>query len=243
VRYLILSDIHSNLQALDAVLAAASRERYDAALVLGDLVGYAADPSAVIARTCALRPAAMIRGNHDRVCAGLGSAAGFSDVARQAIEWTAATLSWEDLAVLAALPEGPREVGDGLVICHGAPFDEDHYILGAEDARRAMAAVTGALCLFGHTHWPAVFASDMLGQFPAAPDQPVRLAAHRQWLVNVGSVGQPRDGDPRAAYGLLDTAAGHLTLRRVEYDIAGAQERILGEGLPRWLADRLALGR
>jgi predicted phosphodiesterase len=242
VRYLVLADIHANLQALEAVLADAARRGYDQVLVLGDLVGYGADPVAAIDRTFDLNPVAIIRGNHDKVCAGLEPAIEFNDAARISAEWTAATLPEGHRARLAALPQGPVQVTENLQICHGAPFDEDYYVFDLDDAAQALDSVTARLCLFGHTHVPAAYASaedpirarDIAGTdliLPALPS-----------LVNVGSVGQPRDGDPRAAYGLLDLEKDSLQLCRVEYDIAEAQARIRAARLPEWLAVRLGQG-
>ncbi len=244
MRYLVLADIHANLEALEAVLADAAPAGYDQVLVLGDLVGYGGDPGAAIERTLGLQPAAIVRGNHDKVCAGLEPAMLFNDVARQSAEWTADVLSPAHRAALAALPAGPRLVTDQLEICHGAPFDEDYYVFDLDDAARALDAAAARICLFGHTHVPAVFAT---------PDDPVRhggaggadltLPSSGPVLVNVGSVGQPRDGDARAAYGLLDLDAGTLRLCRAVYDVARAQARIRAAGLPDWLAARLARGQ
>ena len=244
MRYLILSDIHANLQALDAVMTDATAIGFDAALVLGDLVGYGADPGAVIDRTLALKPVALIRGNHDKVCAGLEPATSFNDAARASVEWTASVLSPDHLEQLRALPQGPQLVTSDIEICHGAPFDEDHYVFDDRDASRAADAASARICLFGHTHLPAVFATaqDPVVASEGADDE-LRLPMSGPVLMNVGSVGQPRDGDPRAAYGLLDESAGTIRLRRVEYDVRGAQEAILKAGLPPWLAIRLERGQ
>jgi diadenosine tetraphosphatase ApaH/serine/threonine PP2A family protein phosphatase len=245
MRYLVLTDLHANLQALEAVLADARAIGYDKTLVLGDLVGYGADPAAVIERTRALAPDAIIRGNHDKVAAGLEPAALFNDVARQSIEWTSSVLSAEQIEYLAALPKGPHRVNDALEICHGTPFDEDYYVFDAGDAARAMRAASAPMCLFGHTHVPVVFASGMRPE-PGRPDledDEIELPAEGATLINVGSVGQPRDGDPRAAYGLLDLDRRTIRLRRVGYDVKGAQARILELGLPPWLAARLERGQ
>ena len=243
MRYLVLADIHANLQALDAVLADAGRQGYDRVLTLGDLVGYGGDPAAAIDRTLALEPAAIVRGNHDKVCAGLDSAESFHEIARAAIEWTAATLSAAHLAALAGLPRGPRLVTDALEICHGAPFDEDYYVFDSDDAHMALDAASARICLFGHTHVTSIFTrpDDPAREGPS--DAEYRLPAVGPSLINVGSVGQPRDGDPRAAYGLLDVDALALKLCRVEYDIAGAQASIRRAHLPEWLAERLGRGR
>jgi predicted phosphodiesterase len=245
VRYLILSDLHANLHALDAVLADAATQGYDATLVLGDLVGYGADPAAVIAATLALEPVAMVRGNHDKVCAGIESAELFNDVARRSIEWTAEQLSPAELGMLAGLPKGPCQLTSTFELCHGSPFDEDYYIFDAEDAGRAITAAQSRICFFGHTHVPAIFAAgdDPVRASDDGADDTLALPRTGPALINVGSVGQPRDGDPRAAYGLLDVTHHTLRLRRVTYDISGAQARILSAGLPEWLAVRLERGQ
>lgn len=256
MRYLVLSDIHGNLQALDAVLADARTVGFDATLVLGDLVGYGADPQAVMDTVMALPPTAIVRGNHDRVAAGLSSAADFHDQARLAIEWTRRAVTPATLRTIADLPVGPIDVAPGLMICHGAPFDEDHYIFDARDAWRALRfgvreGEPGMLCLFGHTHVPAAFAATARGVEILMPDPDPIDAARSQrlsWdrtrgmLVNFGAVGQPRDGDPRAAYGIVDQERRDILFRRVDYDIKAAQQRIIAAGLPDRMALRLDRG-
>ena len=244
LRYLVISDVHANLEALDAVLRAAGR--YDRALVLGDLVGYGADPNAVIDRVRSLAPATLIRGNHDKVGAGLENTDGFNYLARHAIAWTANELTPDHRDWLAALPQGPVVVDDLVEICHGTPFDEDVYIFDDLDAMRALHVARRPLCLFGHTHVVAAFqvSSEMrnIGHLHASeitiPDDD-----NSRFLVNCGAVGQPRDGDPRAAFGILDTTTRTLLLQRVDYDVQAAQAKILAAGLPDVLAQRLAVGR
>jgi predicted phosphodiesterase len=200
MKYLILSDIHANTEALDAVFAAAGP--YDHALVLGDLVGYGANPDEVIGRIRALPSATLIRGNHDKVATGLESVESFNHLARYAIQWTASRLSADNRTWLAALPPGPACINDVVEICHGAPFDEDVYIFDDLDARRAFNVMHRPLCLFGHTHVPAAFKFDG-NMFPIGPPRgehwQLRLEDGAIVLVNCGAVGQPRDGDPRAA--------------------------------------------
>jgi len=244
MRYLVLSDVHGNLEALEAVLAA--ERDFEQVLVLGDLVGYGADPNAVVDRVRDLPVAAIVRGNHDKVAAGLASVESFNPVARQAIAWTTKTLSASSFEWLAALPQGPMSVTEHVEICHGAPFDEDFYVFDEMDAQRAATSVTRTLCLFGHTHVPGVFRLGASVSYERKPHQEpwvFTLAAPERALVNCGAVGQPRDGDPRAAYGVLDTDAGVLTLARVLYDVRSAQTKIVAAGLPTALANRLALGR
>ena len=244
MRYLVLSDIHANLEALEAVLEAGAAT--DAVLVLGDLVGYGADPNAVIDRVRGLSAATVIRGNHDKVGAGLEGVEGFNPIARSAIEWTAAALTADRRAWLAQLPAGPVAIEAGLEICHGAPFDEDVYIFDEPEAYRALAASRHAVCLFGHTHVPTAFCLDKrlrpIGPL-RAPRYDIRLSPDAKYLINCGAVGQPRDGDGRAAFGILDSTAARLSILRVEYDVTTAQAKILDAGLPELLAHRLAVGR
>ena len=257
MKYLIISDIHANLEALEATLAAAGA--YDKALVLGDLVGYGADPNAVIDRVRGLTDVTIIRGNHDKVGAGIEDVEGFNHLARHAIAWTAATLTPDNRTWLAALPQGPVIIDQGVEICHGTPFDEDVYVFDDLDALRGLRAARRPLCLFGHTHVPAVFqladpTPDADGRFrsegeldvmavPRGNDFRVNLAERARYLINCGAVGQPRDGDPRAAFGFYDTEARAVTMIRAAYDVAGAQAKIIGAGLPEVLAQRLAVGR
>ena len=245
MRYFILSDIHANIDALEAVLAAAPAGTWDRAIVLGDLVGYGAEPGAVIDRVRGLDPLAVIRGNHDKAACGIDDGSSFNYVARLAARWTFEALSPDHRDYLRALPQGPLTIDETIEICHGAPFDEDHYIFDAEDARRALDAASRPVCLFGHTHLPVVFRrGPALFDGPEGPDDSVlEIVTGINYLVNVGSVGQPRDGDPRAAYGIFDSEGPSLVLQRVSYPVDAAQRRILAAGLPASLANRLAVGR
>jgi diadenosine tetraphosphatase ApaH/serine/threonine PP2A family protein phosphatase len=246
MRYLVISDIHANLEALDAVLRAAPS--HEAVLMLGDLVGYGADPNAVIDRVRSLQHLTCIRGNHDKVGADLESTEGFNYLARCAITWTTETLTPDNREWLAGLTQGPTLVDDVVEICHGAPFDEDVYIFDDLDAVRALRSLERPICLFGHTHVPAAFclADELRHLGPAkngALGVSLELGSGTQYLINCGAVGQPRDGDPRAAFGLLDTATQRFEGLRVTYDVGAAQAKILAAGLPDVLAQRLARGR
>lgn len=244
MQVVVLSDIHANLEALDAVVADARRHGFDRVACLGDLVGYGASPIEVVDRVESLGALAVIRGNHDKVCAGLEPATNFNDAARAAAEWTYATLGPVYRERLAALPRGPVALTDEIEICHGTPFDEDFYVFDEGDAARAIAATSRRVCFFGHTHVPAVYStsSDPVRTSPDAADE-FLLPLEGRVLINVGSVGQPRDGDPRAAYGIIDTERGAVALHRVPYDVEAAQQRIRAAGLPEWLAARLARGK
>lgn len=247
MRYLVLSDIHANLEAYETVMAEAKGLGYDRVLVLGDLVGYGADPNEVVDRVRALEPHALIRGNHDKVGSGVESPEGFNAVARNAIRWTCDALSQENRDWLAALPAGPLEVNDFIEICHGTPFDEDAYVFDDLDALRALHAARRPLCLFGHTHVQVGYelSKDQFGLLTDDDRRPFTfpLVDGHRYVINPGSVGQPRDGDPRAGFGLVDTARREMTIFRVDYPVQKAQARILAEGLPDILAHRLALGR
>ncbi len=246
MRYLVLSDLHANLEATEAVLASAAGLGSDRTLVLGDLVGYGPDPNAVLDRLLTRADTTIIRGNHDRVAAGLTSDADFNPHARAAIRWTAAQLTPASRAALTALTTGPVAVDADVEICHGAPFDEDHYVASPADAVRAGEAASRRVCLFGHTHVASVFAcapgrarlSGPAGRAPFALD----LGQTDRWLINPGAVGQPRDGDWRAAFAIVDTTTNTCTLHRVEYDAALTRSKMGAAGLPSILISRIGPG-
>ena len=247
MRYLVLTDIHANLEALEACIADATPRGFEQTLVLGDLVGYGGDPNAVVERIQGLAPVAIVRGNHDKVACGVEQAEGFNAVARSAAKWTLDVLTPAYREWLAALPEGPIDVDDVVQICHGSPFDEDAYIFDELDAVRAVKVANRPLCLFGHTHYPVTFelsedAFDNVGSGPA-PQTHVQMRPGCKYLINPGSVGQPRDGDPRAAYALVDTKLLRIELYRVKYPVEEAQAKVMKAGLPDVLAQRLAVGR
>jgi diadenosine tetraphosphatase ApaH/serine/threonine PP2A family protein phosphatase len=245
MRYLVISDIHANLEALEAVMADVGT--FDQALVLGDVIGYGADPNAVVERLRGMGKVTFIRGNHDKVGTGLETVGGFNHLARQAIQWTAATLTDLNRMWVATLPQGPVQVDDLVEICHGSPFDEDVYIFDELDVRQAFASARRPVCLFGHTHVPAAIrlTGSTLQPLAMTRGTPFELTLEpgSRYLVNCGAVGQPRDGDPRAGYGVVDTDARTLTNNRLAYDVPRAQAKIIAAGLPDVLAQRLAVGR
>ena len=247
MRYLILTDIHANLEALEACLTDAAGRKYDRTLCLGDLVGYGADPNAVISRIQRLNPHAVVRGNHDKVASGIDQAEGFNSVAKSAARWTLDVLTPEHRAWLAALPCGPHQIDDLVEICHGSPFDEDAYIFDELDAARALKASSRPLCLYGHTHCPASYELTNEGLDSAGPlisaQSVIPLVPGSKHLINPGSVGQPRDGDPRAAYAIFDEETRRVEMIRVKYALDEAQDKIVKAGLPQVLAQRLAVGR
>lgn len=247
MRYLVLTDIHANLEGLEACLDDARSKGFDQILVLGDIVGYGPDPNPVVDRIRALSPLAIVRGNHDKVAMGLNQAEGFHAAARAAATWMLESLTEDNRKWLVNLPMGPTIVEGGVEICHGAPFDEDAYIFDELDARQAFDAATVPVTFFGHTHFSVAFrlsnhSLDIVGPAPSG-DTLLSLDARAKYLVNPGSVGQPRDGDPRAAYAIYDVDKRQIHMVRVEYDIAATQHKMWNAGLPDALARRLAAGR
>jgi len=247
LRYLVLADVHANMEALEACLGHAEARGYDRTLVLGDLVGYGPNPNETIARVQSLNPAAMIRGNHDKVACVLEPPEGFNAVAKGAALWTHDTLTPANRLWLASLPQGPLIVDGQGEICHGSPFDEDAYTFDELDAVRALKVSRRMLCLFGHTHCPVAFhlsqgRVETIG-ISGFTETRIELRAESKYLINPGSVGQPRDGDPRAAYGIADTSSNVVELYRLAYPLETTQGKIVGAGLPGVLAQRLAVGR
>jgi len=251
MKYLVISDIHGNLEALRAVLAHAARKRRDAVLFLGDAVGYGATPNQVIERLRTLKDRVVsVRGNHDRVV--LDPEQGsffFNSNARQAADWSAKTLTAPNRRFLAALKAGPRKVSAEITICHGSPVDEDEYLFSENEARNAFAAMSSPVVFFGHSHVPCLFEmavedgrESLVGVLLRGSRVVVDLDPARRYLINPGSVGQPRDRDPRAAYGLYDATRRRFTLNRVAYDAEAARRRIITAGLPAILGDRLLHG-
>jgi predicted phosphodiesterase len=252
VRALVISDIHSNLPALEAVLAAAPQ--YDVVWNLGDIVGYGANPNEVVdlARTLG---GIVVRGNHDRACCGnfkYGEYLDFNRAARDAVSWTQRALRKENITWLSRLPRGPlRPLGRKVACVHGSPWDEDRYIVGGVGARESFQASRARIIFFGHTHGQYGWSSGRHGLAFLKPDFHSRtdlaqfelpLRARCRYLLNPGSVGQPRDRDWRAAFGIYDDAQASFTWFRAPYKVLTAQRRIRRAGLPEALARRLRDG-
>lgn len=243
---LILSDIHSNLHALRAVLKYAQRRAMGRFVFLGDLVGYGAHPNQVLDKVRALKPRVMVRGNHDRASTGHGLEVSFSFPARMAAEWTRQKLTRENNRFVASVPSGPRWVGRDYQIVHGSPLDEDAYLLHPREVLMAFDALEADLCFFGHTHLPGVYElgveSRQLRWVSVVPGRWYNLREGCRYLVNPGSIGQPRDRDPRASFMTFDPPRRRFRLHRLEYDIPAAARAILDAGLNSHLAERLFFG-
>jgi predicted phosphodiesterase len=240
MRLAVLSDIHANLAALDAVCD--DMPGVDELWTLGDTVGYGPQPNEVIRRLQELG-ARAVTGNHDGAAIGTVDVSWFNPDAAAAITWTKRVLDDNARAYLAALPEIRRD-GE-LTAVHGSPREPIwEYITDAAIAAANMSAFDTRHCLYGHTHLPVIYQEDgiHIAVVPATTSSPIALDARRA-LINPGSVGQPRDGNPDASYLLLYTDTGRAEFRRVRYDIAQTQRLMRQESLPRWLVDRLAIGR
>ncbi|HXL23605.1 MAG TPA: metallophosphoesterase family protein [Candidatus Dormibacteraeota bacterium] len=247
MRTLVLSDLHANMSALDAVLEAV-KGRWDSCVCLGDVVGYGPDPNEVTSRLREIR-AETIRGNHDKAAAGLMDTSDFNPVAKAAVDWTRSQLLPDNLAWLAALPQGPLETA-GVVLVHGAFQDEDEYVFTPEQALDGLLDSTAAITLFGHTHHQGGFSYqdsnlEVLQIRPRATESfaALRINSGRRYLLNPGSIGQPRDGDPRAAFAIADLENNTVEFWRVQYDISAVQERMRRAHLPEALVQRLVVGR
>lgn len=251
MRVLLLSDIHSNLEALEACLAVAPE--HDLAVNLGDIVGYGASPNEVTERSQKLGKF-FVRGNHDKAVVGLTDLREFNPIAGLAALWTRDQLTAENTEWLRSLPQGPLEIPElsGVQFVHGSPVDEDEYLVSAEEASAELQQATVPVTFFGHTHLQGGFYADGEGSKAFHPQYQtvgkseswkLSLADGVRYFVNPGSVGQPRDGDWRAAFALFDSASRTVSFQRVPYDVKRAQERIMAANLPPRLATRLAAGR
>jgi predicted phosphodiesterase len=247
MRYLILSDMHGNLTALEAALEAA-QDRWDKVACLGDLVGYGPDPNEVVERIRGLA-STCIRGNHDRVCCGLTDPDDFNPIARAAAVWTRNQLSPVNLEYLQRLPSGPLEL-NGIVLIHGAVHDEDEYVIAPGQALASLLESSAELSFFGHTHLQGGFSfrENQLGVIhpkynAPATFWPLHIEGDTRYLLNPGSVGQPRDGDSRAAFAIADLDHQVIEYWRVPYNIRSVQQRMFRAGLHESLILRLALGR
>lgn len=247
MRLALLADIHANLEAFHACLDQARARGAERILLLGDLVGYGADPEAVLdlAMDLVAGGALALLGNHDEAALGAG-ATGMNDMAALAIAWTRARLTEAHRRFLASLPLTEEEDGRLYVHAEGSEPAAWRYVSDAEAARRSLEATSAQATFCGHVHRPGLYALGETGKltpFRPVADAPVPLSRQRRWLAVLGAVGQPRDHDPSACYVMLDTATMEATWHRVPYDVAAAASKIRAAGLPLGLAERLFIGR
>jgi predicted phosphodiesterase len=248
VRYLILSDIHGNWEALEAVMTAAHADGFEHVICCGDIVGYGADPNAVVdwARSTV---AYIVRGNHDKASVGLTNLAWFNPVAQTSAKWTGKILREDNVEYLKKLPMGPLPVGN-FQILHGSPVDEDEYLMQTGEVALLAGYLDTKLSFFGHTHVQGGFifqsggtAKRLAGVSRKADSEELILERELFYLINPGSVGQPRDNDPRAAWCVYHPKERRVVYRRVAYDVKGAQAKIREAKLPELLARRLTSGQ
>lgn len=241
MRYAILGDIHSNKAALDAVLLDAAEQGIDQYACVGDVVGYNADPVYCTQRIRALVEDRIVRGNHDHYCLEEAPLTGFHPLAAATVSWTRQTLSDDDRGWLGSLPYTKRV--SHFMLVHGT-LDMPElwgYTFDKLQAEANFAYQLASVCFFGHTHVPIAFEKSSVVRGGLYTQ--LKILPGRKYFINVGSVGQPRDGDSRAAYAIYDTTQNVVELRRVSYDIADTQLRIRAAGLPDRAAERLVLGK
>ncbi|MFN7974555.1 MAG: metallophosphoesterase family protein [Acidobacteriota bacterium] len=246
MRYLLITDLHSNLEALNAILAFVKRKPIDKVVCMGDIVGYGANPNQIVEILRGFKHKFVIRGNHDKVAAGVEDGEQFNRAALESALWTRKKLTTQNRQFLATLPRGPCAVDDAFLVAHGTPFDEDAYVFTDVDAYRSFAAMNGHdLCFFGHSHVACVFTlrnRSLLLYQPRGAVSKIRLLPGVKYLINPGSVGQPRDRDPKTGFAVYDSTKQAVTIYRIPYPVKKAQEKILKAGLPPTLAYRLAVG-
>lgn len=245
MRALIVSDLHSNAEALRGVMSRVRRKKIDEIVCLGDFVGYGAEPNQVLDVMRNMHGKKLyIRGNHDRVAAGLDEAESFNPPAREAALWTRGRLSGPNRHFLRGLPQGPLS-HEGVMLCHGSPYDEDEYVFTEHHAAQILALFDAPVILYGHTHLPVVFSIDaqrQVGGVAIRDEETYRMNRESRYLINPGSVGQPRDRNPAASFAIFDSKRFTVQFFRVAYDIAKTQNAIVKAGLPKILADRLTYG-
>lgn len=242
MRYAIFSDIHSNLEALEAVIKAYKEEDIDKYLCLGDVVGYAANPKECIEK---IKELAMvtIAGNHDWASVDLFSTDYFNPLAKEAIYWTARNLDDQDRYFLEHLKLVYKN--EELTMVHGTLDDPEDFNYMTDDyiASKTFGLLENNICFVGHTHVPGVFIRSGDNRVYYQEDNSIDIKEDNKYIINMGSVGQPRDGNPQAAYGIYDTKKSNVQIKRIGYDIQAARKKIISAGLPQFLGERLLVGR
>lgn len=245
MKCLLLSDIHSNYEALKSVFSAVRRKHFAKIIILGDLVGYGASPNQVVNFIRSLKNTIMIRGNHDKVAAGIESGNNFNKPASLSADWTYTKLTKINKRFIKNLPKGPIKINEYTAISHGSPLNEDYYIFTEYDTLEVFRETSYKICFFGHTHYPIIFelTANKISVIKMHNDKfSFSLDKNARYLINPGSVGQPRDRYSRASFAIWDPEKWKINIYRINYDISSAQEKILKAGLPTSLAARLSLG-
>lgn len=241
MRYGIFSDVHSNLEALDRVLSAYAQESIDRYFCAGDVVGYAANPNECLDKVVGLG-CVIVAGNHDWASAGNIASDNFNSEAKKAVQWTRENLFDQGKKILSALK--PVSVNQDFILVHGSFNDPErfYYMLNAFIAKKTFDLMDKQVCFLGHSHVPGAFILHPEGIIEYRESALIRIEEQNKYIINVGSVGQPRDGNPQAAYCVYDTQARSIETKRVSYDINAAKDKIVKAGLPLSLGNRLLLG-
>ncbi len=242
MRYTVISDIHGNLEAFQAVLGALSLERIDNYLFVGDVIGYGADPKECIKLLKSLNPIVAIAGNHEWGVLEKMGMSYFNELAQEAILWTRKRLNDDEKEYLGSFPLVYED--ERITLVHGTLNmpEEFYYIFDIEDAYVTLSQMRNNICFVGHTHVPGIFASNHT-KVEYIERMDARIDRERKYLINAGSIGQPRDGDPRASFAVYDDEELTVEIKRVEYDVKKAQDKVLKSGLPSKFAYRLSEGR
>ncbi len=250
MKYFIISDIHSNIEALRAVMFKTMSMDINKYIILGDLVGYCANPNEVIEKVRNISPLTIIRGNHDKFVSGLSDGRDFNYIAREADLWTRENLLAENMEFLRQISKGPVEVDGLFEIVHGSHYDEDRYIFSSDEALKEFYGSQWNITFFGHTHIQMIWIYDpnekeIKSHIFGINDSKYeyKLDKRLRYMINPGSVLQPRDRDPRSAFAIFDSDDFSVTFFRINYNIKSTQDRILKAGLDKFLSERLAVGR
>lgn len=238
----IFSDVHGNSEALESVIKALEVEKVDRVFCVGDVVGYGPDPDRCVSRVRSYADR-IVAGNHDQATTGQISTANFNVYARVAIEWTQNVVSTETVEHLRHMPLSHTE-GDVMLV-HATPENPEawDYILSVSDAHRSFGVLHTPICFVGHSHVPVAYMRDLESRVSVREANDVCIEDGKMYIINVGSVGQPRDGDPRACYGILDMDERRFRLKRLDYPIEAVQKKMRRAGLPAYLIYRLAWGQ
>jgi predicted phosphodiesterase len=244
MRYLVISDVHSNLESLEKLFSLKKTNNIDKILFLGDLVGYGANPNEVIDYFLTLKNTYYVRGNHDKVVAGIESSSLFNPVAAFSAEWSKNQISKNNLKFLKSMPQGPKIVDYFSTICHGSTFDEDYYVFSIFEASESIKFMETSVGFFGHTHFPIMYLlrNNKIDTVPFVKETKIKLDPNTKYLINPGSIGQPRDKDPHPSFIIFDSDKREIQFYRYSYSIKKTQKKIRDAGLPDALALRLESG-
>ncbi|MBN2399310.1 MAG: metallophosphoesterase family protein [Candidatus Aminicenantes bacterium] len=244
MRYVIFSDIHSNIEAFEKFLGLKKIQNIDKYLFLGDLVGYGPNPDEVITQFRKLPGASFVRGNHDKVIADLESSSLFNPAAAFSAEWSKLKIEETNFQYLKQLPKGPLVIDRFLTICHGSPFDEDYYIFSQFEAAESFKFMETSIGFFGHTHFPIIYymRNEKIDIVPLSENMHIKLDVNTRYLINPGSIGQPRDKNPASSFIIFDSGKREINFIRFNYEVKRTQKKIREAGLPELLASRLESG-